>query len=110
MANMTGMDSEQKGVHPVLIMSTKSLNNTSSNAIVFPITHQNKKKMPFHYVLTKEKYNFFTYENNIVQPECMKHMSVNRLQRKMGSISQQDIEIILQYKEFVFIEKNKKIY
>lgn len=107
MADLRGMDSEQKGVHPVLIVSTQYINRTSPNVIAFPITHQNKKRMPFHYVLHKRDYDFFLYDRNIVQPECMKHISINRLQRYLGKISEKDMFLILQNKEYVFIEKNK---
>lgn len=105
MADLCGMDSEQKGVHPVLVISTQFINRASPNVIVFPITHRDKKRMPFHYILYKKDYDFFLYERNTVQPECMKHISINRLQRYIGKISKKDISSILQNKEYVFIEK-----
>ncbi len=110
MVELDGIDSEQQNVHPVIVVSNDILNKSSRNIVIFPITHQNKKSMPFHYVLNKENYPFFTYRRNIVQPECVRHISKNRLQRYIGTIFAKDLVEILKCKEYIFIEKNRSDY
>lgn len=105
MCDLDGIDSEQQGVHPVLIVSIDILNNTSKNVVVFPITHQRKKPMPFHFMLYKEDYPFFLYNNNMIQPDCVRHISKRRLQRYLGTISTEDLQAILRNKEYVYVEK-----
>lgn len=105
MVELDGIDSEQRNAHPSLVISLNILNQTSNNVVIFPITHRTKKPMPFHYTLYKNDYPFFTYKENTVQPECVRHISASRLQRYLGSINEQDIKEILKNKEYVFIEK-----
>lgn len=107
MCNLDGINNEQRGVHPVLIVSTNILNQTSNNVVVFPITHQNKRKMPFHYYLYKDNYPFFNYKKNIVQPDCVRSISKNRLERFLGTIFAKDMLEILKTKEYIFVEKIK---
>ena len=105
MANLDGVDSEQKNVRPVIIISANIRNETSPNVFIFPITHANKKKQPCHYTLDKEKYSFFIYNKNIVLCEEGRSISKKRLERFLGTIEEYDILEILKIKEYVFIEK-----
>ena len=99
------IEHEQGGVRPCLIVSADIRNNTSYNVFIFPITHSNKKGQPCHYVLLKEDYPFFNYAKNIVLCEEGRSISKKRLERFLGKISDEDLDEILQCKEYVFIEK-----
>ena len=48
---LDSVDSEQKGIHPVLVYSCDIRNNSSSNVNIFPLTHAFKKSQPTHYIL-----------------------------------------------------------
>lgn len=100
-----GYDSEQRGVRPVLVIQNDYLNSTSNNVVVVPITSQSKKKQPFHYVLNKENYPFFTKQKNTILPECVCHISKNRLERKLGMIFAKDMLQIIDILQYVFKEK-----
>lgn len=99
------IDHEQAGIRPALIVSCDSRNCKSDNVFVFPITHAKKKTQPCHYKLYKNQYNFFTYKENTVLCEEGRSISKKRLERKLGSISFQDLLEILKIKEYIFIEK-----
>ncbi len=105
MVNLDGIDSEQKNVRPVVIMSANIRNEKSPNLFIFPITHAMKKQQPCHYILNKDKYDFFVYTKNIVLCEEGRSISKKRLERYLGTIDEYDIEEILKIKEYVFIEK-----
>lgn len=96
---------EQSGVRPCLVIQNNILNETSDNVIIIPLTSQQKKIQPFHYILHKKDYLFFRKDETIVLTECMRCISKKRLERKIGSISYNDIQQILKYKEYVFIDK-----
>ena len=106
MANLDGVDSEQKNARPVIIISANIRNETSPNVFIFPITHANKKKQPCHYTLVKEEYPFFIYNKNVVLCEEGRSISKKRLERFLGQIEEKDIIEILKRKEYIFIEKN----
>jgi mRNA-degrading endonuclease toxin of MazEF toxin-antitoxin module len=55
--------------------------------------------------LLKEDYPFFNYAKNIVLCEEGRSISKKRLERFLGKISDEDLDEILQCKEYVFIEK-----
>lgn len=96
---------EQKGIRPIVVISANIRNDNSDNVFVFPITHARKKPQPCHYKLYKIDYPFFTYKENTILCEEGRSISKYRLERKLGSISEKDIENILICKEFVFVEK-----
>lgn len=100
-----GFDSEQSGVRPVLVIQNDYLNNTSKNVVVIPITSRNKKTQPFHYTLYKENYPFFTKQKNTILPECICHISINRLERKLGVIFAKDMLQIIDIIKYVFVNK-----
>lgn len=100
-----GCDNEQRGVRPVLVVQNDHLNDTSNNVVVIPITSRNKKKQPFHYVLNKENYPFFTKQRNTVLSECVCHISKKRLERKLGMIFAKDMLQIIDLMQYVFKEK-----
>lgn len=99
------IDHEQTGVRPCIISSCNTRNEKSDNIFVFPITHASKKNQPCHYKLYKTDYDFFTYKENTVLCEEGRSISKKRLERKLGSISLQDLLEILKIKEYIFIEK-----
>ena len=99
------IDSEQKNIHPVVVVSIDIRNSTSPNVYIFPITHSNKKTQPTHIILNKIDYPFFTYNVNTVICEEGRSISKKRLERFLGEISKEDLDKILECKEYVFIEK-----
>lgn len=105
--NNMGCDNEQKGVRPVLVIQNNRLNETSNNVVVVPITSRSKKNQPFHYILYKENYPFFTKQKNTILPECVCHISKKRLERKLGVIFYKDISQIIDLIQYVFKEKSK---
>lgn len=96
---------EQKGVRPCLTVSVDSRNYTSPNIFVFPITHAKKKYQPCHYPLSKIDYPFFNYNIQYVICEEGRSISKQRLERFVGHISDNDLNKILECKEYVFIDK-----
>lgn len=104
--SIDSIDHEQKGTRPCIVMSANIRNEKSDNVFIFPITHIFKKWQPCHYVLKKEKYNFFDYKNNIVLCEEGRSVSKSRLIAKIGNINYEDILGLLKCKEYVFIEKS----
>lgn len=99
------VDHEQSGARPYIIVSTNHLNDTSGNVVVAPITSQKKKEQPFHYLLFKENYPFFTKEKNIVLTECLTCVSKSRLERLLGKIFYKDLTGIIENMQYVFVEK-----
>lgn len=104
-----GDGSEFSGLHPCLVASVDIRNGYSPNLYVFPITHAIRKWQPTHYKLYKNKYDFFSYDENTVMCEEGKSISRNRFQRQVGIIDEQDFNNILKCKDYVFYEKNNGI-
>lgn len=107
--SLDGQDSEQSGIRPCLIISANILNINRDNVIIVPITSviNKRTRMINHYALLKEYYDFFTCDENIALLECVRDISKNRLERKIGSISQDDIDqiidlIVYDFKEFLY--------
>lgn len=107
MAHLDGIDSEQQNMRPILIVSNNHLNETSSNVVAIPLTSQKKKFMPFHYILYRKNYPFFTQEKNTCLSECICHLSVNRIERYLGTIFSKDMIGILDCLQYVWKEKTK---
>lgn len=103
--SVDSIDHEQTNVRPCVIASCDIRNRKSDNIFIFPITHAVKKTQPCHYKLYKDKYDFFTYKTNTVLCEEGRSISKKRLERKLGSISLNDLLEILKIKEYIFIEK-----
>lgn len=103
--SVDAIESEQTGVHPVLIASADIRNKRSKNVFVFPITHADKKYQPCHYDLKCADYPFFTYDKQIVLCEEGRSVSKNRLEDYLGKISLGDMNEILKCKEYVFVAK-----
>lgn len=94
--------SEQSGERPCLIIQNDILNITSDVVIVLPITSRAKKKLPTHYILTSEKYPFLNFKKNTVLCECIRSLSKKRLGKKIGEIEREDLNKILQIKEYAY--------
>lgn len=101
--SFNGIDHEQKFSRPCIIIQNNILNETSDNTIIVPLTSQIKKPQPFHYMLYQNDYPFFHKNKSIVLTECIRCISKKRLERKIGSISDKDMQEILKCKEYVFI-------
>ena len=102
------IDSEQNGTRPIIILSTSSLNTNRDNVIIVPITSSTQKKpMINHYSLDAENYIELTSKHNIVLLECVRDVSKNRLERKICTLSEYDLNCILDliiydFKEFTY--------
>lgn len=102
-----GIDSEQTGERPCLVIQVNALNNTSPNVIVVPITSKRKKSLPTHYILDVAKYTFLIYRTNTILCECIRTLSKTKLGKYIGSIDYYDLEEILLTKENCFREVKK---
>jgi mRNA-degrading endonuclease toxin of MazEF toxin-antitoxin module len=110
MVNLSdGKESEEQGVRPCVCLSTDSLNKNRSNIIIAPITSKNKKKMINHYIIPKDRYDFFIYENNTILLECLRDISIKRLERKLGCLGDDDICNIVNRTFYNFIEYTENI-
>ena len=90
-----GVGSEQERVRPALIVSNNLNNTFSDTIIVCPITSQNKKELPTHFVLTNDKYSFLKKDKSIVLCEQIRCVSRQRLGMYLGSIDTDDWNCIL---------------
>ena len=99
--------SEQSGERPCLVIQNNILNATSEVVIVLPITSKRKKSLPTHYILTNQKYNYLTFNENTVLCECIRSLSKKRLGKLLGQIEQTDLEAILEIKEYAYKNANK---
>lgn len=99
--------SEQSGERPCLVIQNNILNATSEVVIVLPITSKRKKSLPTHYILTNQKYNYLTFNENTVLCECIRSLSKKRLGKLLGQIEQTDLEAILKIKEYAYKNANK---
>ncbi|MFW5890637.1 MAG: type II toxin-antitoxin system PemK/MazF family toxin [bacterium] len=79
-----GNTSIQHGVRPVVIWSNKKCNKYSSIISVFPITSQNKKKLPTHITIGK---NDGLLRKSIVLAEQPRSISKDMLISKAGECS-----------------------
>ena len=102
------IDSEEKGSRPCICLSNKRLIENSGNIIVAPITSSLRKKyMINHYELDKDVYDFLKYSKNIVLLENIRDLSLNRLQRFLGHINDDDLYNIIELIKFDFIENKE---
>ena len=99
--------SEQSGERPCLVIQNNILNAISEVIIVLPITSKRKKSLPTHYILTNQKYNYLTFNENTVLCECIRSLSKKRLGKLLGQIEQTDLEAILEIKEYAYKNANK---
>lgn len=100
-----GKYSEFSGIHPCVIASVDLRNTYSPNIYIFPITHATRKWQPTHHKLLKEKYDFFTYDENTIICEEGRSISKNRIQGYVGEIDNADFNKILKCKDFIFYSK-----
>lgn len=101
--------SEQSGERPCLVVQNNILNYTSNIIIVIPITSKRKKYLPTHYILTNSKYPFLNFNENTVLCECIRSISKKRLGKLVGQIDIDDLNNILQTKEYAYKNANKII-
>lgn len=106
--SVDSIDHEQGSIRPILVASVDIRNDTSANVFVFPITHARKKYQPCHYPLYQSSYPFFNFKKQIVLCEEGRSVSKSRLERFLGKISDEDLQGVLDSKEYVFIENRKE--
>ena len=85
--------SEEGKQRPCLIVQNDKGNSVSPTTIILPISKK-KKKYPFHYVLFKEKYNFFDCEENTVLCEQPRTIDLCRAIKYLGKIEEEDFDSI----------------
>lgn len=86
--------SEQKIFkRPCIIVQNDIGNAFSNTTIIIPLTKQNKKEIPTHYVLHKTKYTFLRYDS-IVLCEQIYTIDLSRISKKIGSININDLHNI----------------
>jgi mRNA interferase MazF len=104
--SLDGKNSEQNGSRPCLVIQVDVLNRTSKNVIIVPITSKRKKRLPTHVELLKTNYPFLIYQVNTVLCENIRSISKYRLEKKLGTISKEDLLEVLKAKEYAFIEQS----
>lgn len=105
MANLDGIGNEECGFRPCICLSCNNLTKNRNNVIIAPITSsKTKKEMMNHYVLLKEKYPFFQYEQNTILLECIRDISKIRLERIMGFVDRKDLKEIIKKINYNFVE------
>lgn len=81
-----GIDSEQGGIRPVLIVQGNFGNQHSSNTVVCSITSQlNKGKIPTHIKITSEDIDRLK-KDSFIMAEQIKTISKNRLKDYIGRV------------------------
>jgi len=60
-----------------------------------------------HYELSKSYYDFLKYDKNIVLLENIRDLSLNRLQRFLGHIDEDDLYNIIELIKFDFIDNKE---
>lgn len=104
LCQLEGIESEQLGERPVIIVQLNALNRTSPNVIIVPVTSKNKKELPTHYILSAEDYNFLTYPNSTVLCEGIRTISKSKLIKHLGYLKSHDLQNILNTIKNCFVE------
>lgn len=74
-----------------LIVQTDIGNEFSNTTIICPLTKRTKKYLPQHYQLKRKDYSFLSYDS-LVLNEQVRCIDSCRLERKLGSISKEDLD------------------
>ena len=84
--------SEESGIRPVVVVSSSTVGYFSPIIIVCPITSKDKKSLPTHHFLSRDKYRFLLRKDNIVLTENVRAISKDRLiGKKVGTINEKDV-------------------
>lgn len=86
--------SEQGGIRPVLVVQNNVGNVYSPTIIIIPLTTKYKKKLPTHYELKKEKFNFLL-EDSLVLTEQIKCIDKSRFKTYIGTLPKKITEEII---------------
>jgi len=78
---------EQGGTRPVLVIQNDVGNEYSSTTIVAAITSRTKKRMPIHVEITTDESGL--PQDSIVLLEQIRTLDKERLERKIGRLSQE---------------------
>lgn len=78
---------EQGGTRPVLVIQNDVGNEYASTTIVAAITSRTKKQMPIHVGITTDESGL--PQDSIVLLEQIRTLDKERLERKIGSLSQE---------------------
>jgi len=78
---------------PAIVIQNNTGNRYSPNVIVIPITSKNKKNMPTHFKLKKEKYDFL-HTDSIALCEQVVTISKQQIRGYLGCIDKDDIVLI----------------
>ena len=105
MCDLSGnLGSEQGGNRPVFVAQNDVGNKHSNTTIVIPLTKKDKTSLPQHFLLEKSKYGFLSYDSTVLC-EQLKCIDIsNRITRKLGRVSSEDLKVILD-----LIDKNFRL-
>ena len=78
-----------------LIVQSDIGNKCSPTTIICPLTKRTKKYLPQHYQLKREDYDFLSYDS-LVLNEQVRCIDSVRLERKLGKISKEDLDNIIE--------------
>ena len=86
-----GKGSEQKGKRPCVVISNNRGNGFSPVLTVLSVTSPQKAVIPTHVEIEKSKENGLTYDKSLVLAEQVRTVSKERIIRKLGSLSEEDM-------------------
>ena len=90
------------------MLQNNKQNEHSTTFIVAPITSKKKKSLPTHFLLKNTTYPFLRYGNNIIILEQLKTVSISRLGSFLGSVTDNDLSLIIERITNNFVEINKR--
>lgn len=89
-----GKGSEQRGRRPCVVISNNVGNSFSTVLTVLNVTSKAKTVIPTHIKIEKSAENGLTCDNSLVLAEQVRTISKERVIRKLGSLSGEDIKKI----------------
>lgn len=102
--DMDSMGSEQNGQRMCIVVQRNIGNEHSATTWIVPLTKQQKEYDATHYILSKNKYNFLTYDSVVLCEQLRTIDKKLRLERMVGWIDKQDLLHIIEK-----IDENLKI-
>lgn len=82
-----GLDSEQSGIRPAIIVQNNIGNYFSKTTIVIPLTTQYKKPNQPTHTLIKKGHKKGLVKDSVVLGECIRQVSEKRIKKVLGKIT-----------------------
>ena len=105
MCDLDGVGSEQRGVRPVLVVSSNINNQFSRVVTIVPLTSRTKTSLPVHYYLYKKKYDRLICDVSTVLCEQIRTVDKSRIGDFIEKIDMDDFKNII-----YTINENFKVY